>query len=270
MRGTGFMGGNVQAKHDGPDFHAEATLSQGQQGLTAEASYHQAVDRHVSAGGTVSAQLGALLPAPDVTGLGWGAFGAWHDGRREAFVLGRYDSQSGRATARYWRQAHKSLALGASVSTAVGGDWASTANVGGKWSLGGSEGGAPATLTAQLGTDLKAGFAWTKQNSAMVRGCGGYGGVAAAWCGGAAAAARVLSAIFSPLASGLPAPPPLCIALHCSPRTSPTCSSRRPSPACTTTATRSTSWACRSWRSTNGAAATCVCEHARAGRWGIA
>lgn len=162
------MGANVNFKHDGGDFHSDLTLSQGQQGPTAEASYHQAVTPQVTAGGSVSAALGALLPVPDVKQLGWAAFGSWHDTRRENYVLGRYDSASGKLSGRYWHQAHKTLALGTAVSAGIGSDMASVASVGAKYSLGGE--GAASTLTAQLSTDLKASLAWQKQNSAMVRG----------------------------------------------------------------------------------------------------
>ena len=123
----------MQLKHDGPDFHSEVgsvrrssrrpkylsslvylrtaislppvpfdfhatlqlTVSQGQQGPSAEMSYHQAVTKQVTAGGSVAASLGKLLPIPDVRQLGWGAFGSWHDLKRDNYVLGRYDSQSG-------------------------------------------------------------------------------------------------------------------------------------------------------------------------------
>ena len=156
-------------KHDGDDFHSSLTVSSGQQGNTAELSYHQALTPTTTGGGSLSATLGPrMLPRPDVTALTWGVFGSWHDPRRESYALGRYDSSSGMASARYWRQAHKSLALGAALGVGLGGEGGaggSTLSAGMKHTLG-TEAGNPSTLTANFTSDLKSSVAWSKQNSA--------------------------------------------------------------------------------------------------------
>ena len=155
-----------QAKQDGDDFHTSLTLSAGQNGTTAEFAYHQAVTPAITGGGSLAAQLGRVVPTPEVSGLTWGMFGSWHDPRRETYALGRYDSASGLATAKYWAQAHKNLSLGATLGVSTAGDYASTLSAGLKHTLG-SEAGSPSTLTASFTSDLKSSIAWSKQNSTM-------------------------------------------------------------------------------------------------------
>lgn len=157
-------------KHGGDDFTANASLGyRAQQGTTADFAYHQAVTRALTAGGSVSAQLGGLAPVlPEVRALSWGVFGSWRDARRGTVALARYDGSAGRLDARVWRQAHKHLALGTGITTSIGGEWDSSASAGMRYTLG-SEAGSASTLTASVSTDLKSAVSWSKTNSPIVR-----------------------------------------------------------------------------------------------------
>ena len=166
-----FAGGSATLKHDGPDFHAGLTLASGQGGASAEVGYHQAVTPRVSLGGGVTAQLDSVAP-PTVSGLSWSAFGVWTAPRRDSVLLGKFESGTGKLGLRYWAQAHKNVALGAGVSLPLvaggaapgGGSEESVASVGAKYTLG-ADSGTPATLTANLSSDLKFGVSWAKANS---------------------------------------------------------------------------------------------------------
>lgn len=114
----------------------------------------------VTLGGGITAGLARVLPHPLPAGdVAWRAFGSWHDVKGETWALAGYDGSKAALSARVWRQAHETLALGADFRLQAAQDWPSVAGVGARYELGaggaGGGGSAPVTLTAHVNTNLK-------------------------------------------------------------------------------------------------------------------
>lgn len=111
-----------------------------------------------------------MLPLPDPAGnVAWRAYGSWHDVKGDTWALGGYDASKATLSARVWRQAHETLALGADFRLQAAQDWPSVAGVGARYTLGSesSSNAAPVTLTAHVNSNWKSAVSVATSNSPM-------------------------------------------------------------------------------------------------------
>jgi len=147
-------------KHRGSDFLAIGGLSVGQQGKTADVSYHQYVTPNITAGGALAADLDALMP-PHIAGLTPTVYATWK--RDKDTWLAKLALGSSIAMLKYHREVAKGLEMGTTLNYNVG-SGESTLGGGFRMQLGqhtSSPTGGSTTLVAAATTDMKVSMSYT-------------------------------------------------------------------------------------------------------------
>lgn len=167
MMYTGIESMKTTFKWKKDDFYTTLAVSpMGDGPKTAEFSYHQAIDKNFTAGGTLNAMLGdKLVPYPSVQGLTWSLFGSFTNTRKDFATFVNYGLQSNPFQGlnevfkvQTWKRISKTLEAGANFSATTS-NWTNlerTETGAGFRMTFQSPSGLNPTLTAHFSSDLVA------------------------------------------------------------------------------------------------------------------